>query len=66
MRKVLRIIPALLASALLAGGCDFVQSVIHDDEVIARVGKHRLYRSELDGMLPKGISSADSTNLTLQ
>ena len=66
MRKVLRIIPALLASALLAGGCDFVQSVIHDDEVVARVGKHRLYRSELDGMLPQGISSADSTNLTLQ
>ena len=66
MRRVLRIIPALLASALLAGGCDFVQSVIHDDEVVARVGKHRLYRSELNGMLPQGISSADSTNLTLQ
>ena len=66
MRRVLRIIPALLACVLLASGCDLVQSLIHDDEVIAKVGKHKLYRSELNGILPQGISSADSTNLTLQ
>ena len=65
MRRVLKIMPALLACVLLASGCDFVQSLIHDDEVIAKVGKHKLYRSELNGLLPPGISSADSTNLTL-
>lgn len=66
MRRVLKIIPLLLACVLLASGCDLVQSLIHDDEVIAKVGKHKLYRSELNGILPQGISSADSTNLTLQ
>ena len=42
MRRVLRIIPALLACVLLASGCDLVQSLIHDDEVIAKVGRHKL------------------------
>ena len=59
----------VLAAMVLALGlnsCNLVQSLIHDDEVVARVGKHKLYKSELNAYIPKGISSADSTNLALQ
>ncbi len=46
--------------------CDRVQSIIHDGEVVARVGKHKLYSSELNAYIPNGISAEDSTRLALQ
>lgn len=64
--KIKSLIPAISAAVLLLSGCEAVQSLIHDDEVVARVGKHKLYRSELKAYIPDGVSSADSTNLALQ
>ena len=46
--------------------CNAIQSLIHDDDVVAKVGKHKLYSSELNKYIPTGISSSDSTNLALQ
>lgn len=46
--------------------CNAIQSFIHDDDVVAKVGKHKLYKSELVANLPQGVSSVDSTNLALQ
>lgn len=50
----------------LCCSCNAIQSFIHDDEVVAKVGKHKLYKSELLENIPQGVSSADSTNLALQ
>ena len=47
-------------------GCQAIQSFIHDDKVVARVGKHKLYESEVNAYIPSGVSLADSTNLALQ
>lgn len=55
---------ALLGAAVLS--CDRIQSIIHDGEVVARVGKHKLYSSELNAYIPNGISAEDSTKLALQ
>lgn len=52
--------------AFVATGCDFVNNIIHDDEVVAKVGKHKLYKSVLEGYIPRGIPSEDSTRLSLQ
>lgn len=59
-------IMSAVAACSLVCSCNFLSSVIHDDEVVARVGKHKLYRSELKEYIPEGVSSADSVNLALQ
>lgn len=56
----------LAACCLILGGCDAIQSVIHDDRVVAKVGSHRLYESRLKAYIPEGVSFSDSTNLALQ
>ena len=38
-------------------------AVLAHGEVIARVGKHRLHRSELEKFIPTGVSPEDSTGL---
>lgn len=43
--------------------CNLVSSILHDDEVVARVGKEKLYRSEVDAVIPDMISPADSAGL---
>ena len=50
----------------LLTGCQAIQSFIHDDKVVARVGKHKLYESEVNAYIPSGVSIADSTNFALQ
>ena len=56
----------LITAVLLLSGCNAIQSFIHDDKVVARVGRHKLYQSEVDAYIPQGVSPADSTNLALQ
>ncbi len=53
-------------SICAVSSCNAVQGLIHDDVVVAKVGKHKLYRSELRKYIPSGVSSSDSTNLALQ
>ena len=54
-----------LATALLAvlPSCKAVQSFIHDGEVVAKLGDHKLYLSELENVIPNGSSPEDSLNL---
>ncbi len=55
----------IIAGAILAAlpSCKAISSLIHDGEVVARLGDHKLYRSELDDVIPKGTSPEDSVNL---
>ena len=43
--------------------CKAVQSFIHDGEVVAKMGDHKLYRSELEQLIPNGLSPEDSSHL---
>jgi len=62
MRRVLAIITAVFA--LVA--CDMVSSIIHDDEVVARVGNEKLYLSEVNRYIPDFIAPEDSAALVQQ
>lgn len=61
--------PRSLTSLLLAvsltvlPSCKAVQSFIHDGEVVARLGDHKLFLSDLEKVIPNGISPEDSVNL---
>jgi len=57
----------LLPAAFAAlQSCDFISSIIHDDDVVARIGTKRLYRSQLNEYIPSGITGEDSVNLSMQ
>ena len=61
-----------LLIALLAVSCQMVHRVtdtaaeLFGDGVVARVGDHRLMRSELAEYIPAGVSSEDSLGLAQQ
>lgn len=50
----------------MTSSCEWISSIIHDDEVVAKLGNVKLYRSELESYIPGGISQEDSTVLTFQ
>lgn len=57
-----------LAALLLVGvsSCRFVSYIIHDDDVVAKVGKHKLYRVEVESVIPAGTPAEDSLALAAQ
>ena len=56
----------LLALAAVLPACKSVSSFVHDGEVVAKAGKHKLYAAELEDFIPGGISAEDSTRLAAQ
>lgn len=62
MRKLTALI---LLTACLAS-CNTIQSIIHDDEVVARVGQEKLYLSDVEKYVPEFVSPEDSVNLVRQ
>ncbi|MBO4231075.1 MAG: hypothetical protein J5886_05305 [Bacteroidales bacterium] len=61
MSRRFPIIAAILM--VLLPSCKAFQSLIHDGEVVARLGDHKLYLSELESVIPNGTSPEDSINL---
>ena len=58
---------AILALAMtLLCGCKTIDGLIHDDEAVARVGSEKLYLSELQSVIPDGISPEDSIAIAEQ
>ena len=51
----------ILICAFALTSCDLIQSIIHDEDVAAKVGKHKLYMSELQEYIPDGLSPEDSS-----
>ena len=58
----------LLVLAALCGlvACNWVSDLIHDDEVVARIGKNKLYLSELSAVIPHDATPEDSAKLAGQ
>lgn len=46
--------------------CKTITSLVHDGKTVAKVGRHRLYQSELNKYIPDSASPEDSTRLALQ
>lgn len=66
MRRIVEIIAILgiVLPALMS--CRAISNFLHDDEVVAAVGSEKLYRSDLDAVIPKGISPEDSSSLAMR
>jgi len=56
MRNVLT---AFLLVVLLSS-CDAISSIIHDDQIVARVGDNKLYLSDIQKIIPEFASPEDS------
>jgi len=55
-----------MVATLSLGSCTIIESFVHDDQVVAKVGKHKLYKSELERYIPDNIPPEDSTKLASQ
>ena len=62
MKKIIYIAAALL----LTCSCQFIGGLLHDDDVVAKLGSRKLYRSQLEAFLPKDLPEADSVNMVAQ
>lgn len=60
-----RIFPFVLLLLSLCG-CRTITSLIHDDEVVAKVGEEKLFLSELQEYIPEYASPEDSVSLARQ
>jgi len=56
---ILVVLPAL-------SSCRAISSFLSDEEVVASVGAEKLYRSDLDKVIPKGMAAEDSARLARQ
>lgn len=65
MSRLVNIVPAL-ALAFLLVSCEAISKLIHDDEVVARIEKHVLTRSQLEAFIPDAVSPEDSASLAKQ
>lgn len=61
MKRRIALLSALLLPLVVS--CNAISSFVHDDEVVARVGKERLYLSTLRGVIPSDASPEDSAVL---
>ena len=66
MNRQLSIIAAILIVLPALSSCRAISSFLRGGEVVAAVGSEKLYRSDLDKLIPKGISAEDSTYLAKQ
>ena len=66
MKRRLSIIAAILIVLPALSSCRAISSFLKGGEVVAEVGPEKLYRSDLDRVIPKGLSIDDSTYLAQQ
>lgn len=65
MKKFARIFILTTVFAAAVSSCEFISNLI-GGEAAARLGKHVLYRAEVEEFVPKGLSVEDSTALARQ
>ena len=63
MRKFPCLLTAAFFLVLTAVSCQLASSLVHDDQPVARVGREKLYRSEVESMIPDVVSPEDSAGL---
>jgi len=63
--KVLRTI-LLCSLSVLLFSCRAIGDFLHDGDVVAKVGQHKLYLTDLEAFIPNGTAPEDSTRLADQ
>ena len=66
MKRIAHIVTIIGVVLPMLMSCRAISDFLHDDESVAQVGQVKLYRSELDKVIPKGVSPEDSTRLAQQ
>ena len=66
MKRLLNIIAAIIIVLPSLPSCRAISSFLKGGDVVAEVGSEKLYRSDLNAVIPKGISQEDSTYLARQ
>lgn len=66
MRNILHIALMFVFVLPAVMSCRAISSFLNDDDVVAKVGSEKLYRHDLESVLPSGLSPEDSTRLALQ
>lgn len=66
MKGLLSNIIALMVAVAAVCSCEAISNFIHDDDVVARIGKSKLYRFELESYIPKDVSAEDSAKIASQ
>lgn len=66
MRRVIYIIASILIVLPALSSCRAISSFLRGGEVVAEVAGEKLYRSDLDVVIPNGISPEDSSFLAKQ
>ena len=64
--KYLKTLILVLVALCSLVACNWVSDLIHDDEVVARIGKNKLYRSDLSAIIPHDATPEDSVKLAGQ
>ncbi len=62
----MRKLTALILAIICMNACNTISSIIHDDEVVARVGQEKLYLSQVEQYIPEFVSAEDSLKLVRQ
>ena len=66
MRRLLSIIAIIGIVLPSLSSCRAISNFLRNDEVVAEVGLDRLYRSDLDAVVPGGLPAEDSMRLARQ
>ena len=66
MRRLLGIIAIIGIVLPCLSSCRAISNFLRGGEAVAEVGKEKLYRTDLDAVVPKGISAEDSVRLARQ
>lgn len=66
MKAIARLAVVCGIALLTVSSCRAISSLFHDEDVVAEVGRHMLFRSEVAELIPDGASEEDSLRLALQ
>lgn len=62
----MRRLAAIFIATALVCACNTITTLVHDDQVVAKVGDVKLYRSQVEQYIPDLVSPEDSLNLAMQ
>ncbi len=66
MRRIVHKITLIVIVLSAFVSCRAITSFLHNGEAVAEVGTEKLYRTELNKLIPKGIAKEDSVRLARQ
>ena len=66
MKRLLRIIAIIGIVLPTLTSCRAISNFLRNDEIVAEVGQDKLFRSEIDALMPKGMAKEDSIRIATQ